>query len=249
MAHDISKIGTDGLPLPVMPPERDPRLAIRVIRVMFYTPGFLALLLLKSGEPTGFGLTIEFLMLASVASVVAGLLIATQSSGGTADPASKVATWSGALVLELLGVVPFLNAVPPLFHQLAHSELLKTLAPGATAVSLGHTEFIPAIAIVPFVLYQLAGFGTLHYVVPKAVNWLINLAILALIVTGYVANREGNFTLEETTGAILVLLMAATVVYGVLKLKAMQTQYDAHCPPKLGKHHADETEAQASPAC
>lgn len=60
-----------------MPPECDPRSSIRVIRVMFYTPGFLALLLLKSGEPTGFGVTIEFLMLASAASVVAGLLIAT----------------------------------------------------------------------------------------------------------------------------------------------------------------------------
>ena len=46
MAYDMSKIGTDGLPLPVMPPERDPRLTIRVIRVMFYVPGFTALLLL-----------------------------------------------------------------------------------------------------------------------------------------------------------------------------------------------------------
>jgi hypothetical protein len=36
--------------------------------------------------------------------------------------------------------------------------------------------------------------------------------------------------------------MAITVVYGVLKLKAMQTLYDAHCPPKTGKHHAGEAE-------
>ena len=57
MTHEVPRIGTDGQPLPVMPPERDPRLAIRVIRVMFYTPGFLALLLLKAGEPTGFGAT------------------------------------------------------------------------------------------------------------------------------------------------------------------------------------------------
>jgi hypothetical protein len=226
-----------------MPPERDPRLAVRVIRLLFYTPGFLALLLIKSGEPTGFGVTIEFLMLASAASVVAGLLISTQSSGGTADAASKVATWSGALVLELLGVVSFLNAVPPMFHQLAHSSLLKALAPGATAVSLGHTEFIPAVAIIPFMVYQLAGFGTLNYVVPKAVNWLINLAILALIVVGYVANREGNFSVELTAGATLVLLMAATVVYGVLRLKQMQTIYDLHCPPKEGKHHGHADEA------
>ena len=245
MSHDVPKIGTDGMPLPVMPPERDPRLSIRVIRVMFYTPGFLALLLLKSGEPTGFGVTIEFLMLASAASVVAGLLIATQSSGGTADVSSKVALWSGALVLELLGVVPFLNAVPPLFHQLAHSELLKTVVPGATAVSLGPTELIPAVAIIPFVLYQLAGFGTLHYVVSKPVNWLINLAILVLIVIGYGANREGDFNVQLTVGAILVTLLALTVVYGVLKLRAMQALYDKHCPPRLGKHHGDEIEAAA----
>jgi hypothetical protein len=240
MTRDIPKIGIDGAPLPVLPPERDPRLAVRVIRVMFYTPGFLALLLIKSGEPTGFGVTIEFLMLASAASVVAGLLISTQSSGGTADAASKVATWSGALVLELLGVVSFLNAVPPMFHQLAHSSLLKALAPGAAAVSLGHTEFIPAVAIIPFMVYQLAGFGTLNYVVPKAANWLINMAILALIVTGYVANREGNFNVELSAGVALVGLMAATVVYGILRLKQMQTAYDLNRPPKEGKHHADE---------
>jgi hypothetical protein len=240
MAHDVPKIGTDGAPLPVMPPERDPRLSIRVIRVMFYTPGFLALLLLKAGEPTGFGVTIEFLMLASAASVVAGLIIATQSSGASADASSKVATWSGALVLELLGVVSMLNALPPLFHQLAHSTLLKALAPGATVVSLGHTEFIPAVAIIPFMVYQLAGFGTLHYVVPKAVNWVINLAILVLILGGYMANREGNFNVELTMGVILVVLMAGTAVYGVLKLRRMQILFDLHRPPKEAKHHGEE---------
>ena len=240
MAHNKPQIGTDGLPLPVLPPDRDPRLSIRVIRVMFYTPGILALLLLKSGEPTGFGITIEFLMLASFSSVVAGLFIATQSSGGSADAASKVGNWSGTLVLELLGVVSLLNAVPPMFHQLAHSELLKSLVPGAAAVSLGPTELIPAVAIIPFMLYQLAGFGTLHYVVPRAVNWLINLAVLALIVIGYTANRAGNFYVEMTAGAILVLIMVVTVVYGVLKLKAMQALYDAHRPPKKDKQRADD---------
>ena len=150
-----------GLPLPVMPPERDPRLAIRVIRVMFYVPGFIALLLLKTGEPTGFGITIEFLMLASAASVVAGLFVATHSTGAPADTASKVGLWSGALVLELMGVVSFLYALPTLFHQLANSELLHKLVPGAAPVPLGASELIPSLAIIPFMLYQLAGFGTL----------------------------------------------------------------------------------------
>jgi len=239
MAHDVPRIGIDGAPLPVLPPERDPRLTIRVIRVMFYTPGFLALLLLKTGEPTGYGITIEFLMLASISSIVAGLFIATQSSGGTADPASKVATWAGALILELLGVVSLLNAVPALFHELAHSSLIKALAPGATAVALGPTELIPAVAIIPFMVYQLAGFGTLHYIVPRAVNWIINLALLALIVTAHSANRANDFGLEMVAGSILVVMMVITVVYGVLKLKQMQTLYDAHLPPKEGKHHAD----------
>jgi hypothetical protein len=47
-------------------------------------------------------------------------------------------------------------------------------------------------------------------------------------------------------GAILVTLLAVTVVYGVLKLRAMQALYDKHCPPRLGKHHGDELEAAAS---
>jgi hypothetical protein len=32
MTHDSPKLGTDGAPLPVVSPERDPRLTIRVIR-------------------------------------------------------------------------------------------------------------------------------------------------------------------------------------------------------------------------
>jgi hypothetical protein len=39
---------------------------------------------------------------------------------------------------------------------------------------------------------------------------------------------------------ILVLLMAATAVYGVLKLRRMQILYDLHRPLKEGKHHAEE---------
>ena len=44
---------------------------------------------------------------------------------------TTAATWSGGLVLELLAVVPLLCAVPSLFHELATSKLLHTLAPGA----------------------------------------------------------------------------------------------------------------------
>jgi hypothetical protein len=32
-------IGTDGLPLPILPGERDPRVWAKLVRMMLYTPG------------------------------------------------------------------------------------------------------------------------------------------------------------------------------------------------------------------
>jgi hypothetical protein len=96
---------------------------------MFYFPGFMALLLIKAGEPASFGITVELLMLSSAAAIIGGLYIGTESSDAGADPSSKVGTSSGSLVLELLAVVPFLAAVPALFHELAHSRLLHPLVP------------------------------------------------------------------------------------------------------------------------
>jgi len=235
MSKQRPTTGTDGRPLPILPPERDARVWARLVRVLFYTPGFLAILLLKTGEPAGFGITIELLMLSSAAAIVGGLYIGTQSTDAGADDSSRIGTWSGSLVIELLAVVPFLCAVPALFHQLANSTLLHTPAASAVNVTLGASELLPAMAILPFMLYQLAGFGTLHYVVPKPINWAINVGILGLIVAAYVANRQGNFALERATGGLLVLGMAAAVLYGVLKLRRMQTDYDLRCPPRETK--------------
>ena len=235
MSKERETVGTDGRPLPVLPPDRDARVWARLVRVMFYTPGFLALLLLKTGEPTSFGITVELLMLASVAAVVGGLFIGTQSSSAGADPSSRIGTWSGGLVIELLAVVPFLCAIPALFHELVHSALLHARAPQSVDVALGITELLPAVAIVPFMLYQLAGFGTLHFIVPKPVNWVINVGILVLIVASTIANRQGAYGVEKTCVALLVVAMAIVVLYGVLKLRQMQSTYDAHCPPKAAK--------------
>ena len=228
-------IGTDGLPLPILPPERDARVWARLVRVMFYTPGFMGLLLIKTGEPASFGITVELLMLSSAAAIVGGLFIGTQSTDAGADESSKIGTWCGSLVIELLGVVPFLCAVPALFHELAHSSLLHSRAPGAVDVVLGASELLPAIAILPFMLYQLAGFGTMHFVLRKPVNWIINILVLCLIVASYVSYREGIYSLEKRFAAVLVVIMALTVAYGVLKLRQMQLAYDAHCPPKPPK--------------
>jgi len=228
-------LGINGLPLPILPPDRDARVWARMVRVVFYTPGFMALLLLKTGEPTAFGITVELLMLSSAAAIVAGLFIGTQSSDSVADHASKTGLWCGSLVLELLAVVPFLAAVPPLFHELAHSALLHAREPGTVDVALGFSELLPAVAVLPFMIYQLSGFGTLHYVVSKPVNWAINLGILGLIVGSYVSNRYGAYGVEKRFVGALVVAMAITVFYGVLKLKTMQTTYDAQVPPKPAK--------------
>jgi hypothetical protein len=235
MSKTRATIGTDGLPLPILPPERDARVWARLVRVLFYTPGFMGLLLIKTGEPASFGITVEMLMLSSAAAIVGGIFIGSESSGAGADRSSQVGTWSGSLVLELLAVVPFLAAIPALFHELAHSRLLHSQAPGAIDVALGASELLPMIAILPFMLYQLAGFGTLHFVVPKPANWTINIGILCLIIASYVSYREGDYHMERRFAALLVVAMAITVLYGVLKLRRMQAIYDARCPPKASK--------------
>ena len=232
MSKERPTAGTDGRPLPVLPPERDARVWARLVRVMFYTPGFLALLMLKTGEPTSFGITVELLMLASASAVVGGLFIAAHSDGAGADQSSRVGIASGALVLELLAAVPFLCAVPALFHELANSTLLHARVPGAVQVSLGASELLPAVAILPFMLYQLSGFGTLHFVVSKPANWVINIFIFVLIVAASTANRQADYELERRFVGVLVIGMAAAVFYGVLRLKSMQADYLRRLPAK-----------------
>src|SRR5271167_3788020 len=203
MSKIRAMIGTDGVALPILPPDRDERVWAKLVRVMFYTPGFLAMLLLKAGEPEAFGITVELLMLSSTAAIVGGLFIGTQSSKDGADQVSKIGTWSGSLVLELLAVVPLLCAIPALFHQLAHSRLLHAVAPGAIDMRLGASELLPMVAILPFMLYQLAGFGTLHYIVPKPANWAINVGILGLIIASYIANRKADYDIERRCVGVL----------------------------------------------
>lgn len=245
MSKSRPTIGDDGHPLPLLPPERDPRLWTRLVRVMFFTPGFVALLLIKAGEPAAFGVTIELLMLSCATAVVGGLFIASQSSGAGADPASEVSLWSGGLILEFLSVVPFLCALPPLFHQLANSTLLHAKALDAVDLSLGASEIIPAVAILPFMLYQLSGFGTLGYIVSRTTNWVLNMVIFATIIAGYVANRTANFAAEKALDGFLVALMTFVVFYGVLKLKRLQAIHEAHAPAKPPKEAKEAKEVKA----
>jgi hypothetical protein len=202
---------------------------------MFYTPGFMGLLLIKTGEPASFGITVELLMLSSAAAIVGGLFIGAESTGAGADDSSRIGVWSGCLVLELLAVVPFLCAIPSLFHELAHSTLLHAKAPEAVDIALGASELLPMVAILPFLLYQLSGFGTLHYVVSKAANWIVNIVILCLIIASYVFYRQGEYDMEKRLAGALVVIMALTVLYGVLRLKQMQTDYDVRGPQKVPK--------------
>jgi len=64
------------------------------------------------------------------------------------------------------------------------------------------------------------------------VNWIINIAILGLIIAGYLANREGAYFTERMLTGLLVLGVGATVLYGILKLRKMQMDYDLRWPSK-----------------
>ena len=138
-------------------------------------------------------------------------------------------------MLELLAVVPFLAAIPALFHELAHSTLLHAHAPGAVDIALGASELLPMVAILPFMLFELAGFGTLSFVLSKPVNWIVNIGILCLIVSSYIFYREGDYPMERRLSALLVIAMVIIALYGVLKLRRMQAAYDKGCPPKAAK--------------
>lgn len=235
MSKERPTTGTDGLPLPILPPELDARVCGRLVRVMFYLPGFMALLLIKAGEPASFGITVELLMLSSAAAIIGGMYVGSHSLEAGATASSKAGVWSGMLVLELLAVVPFLCALPSLFYELAHSDLLHAKDMATVNIALGSSELLPMVAILPFMLYELAGFGMLSFVVPKILNWVLNLGILGLIVGSYVANREGEYFWERRLAVVLVIIMVITVLYGVLKLKRTQASYDGHVPPKAPK--------------
>src|SRR5271154_407371 len=207
MSKERARTGADGRRLPVCPPELDARVCGRLVRVMFYLPGFMALLLIKAGEPASFGITVELLMLSSAAAIIGGMYIGSHSSEAGATASSKAGVWSGMLVLELLAVVPFLCALPSLFYELAHSDLLHAKDIATVNIALGSSELLPMVAILPFMLYELAGFGMLSFVVPKILNWVLNLGILGLILGSYVANRDSQYYWERKMSAGLVVIM------------------------------------------
>ena len=91
------------------------------------------------------------------------------------------------------------------------------------------------MAILPFMVYQLAGFGTLHFVLSKAVNWIVNIAILGLIIAAYVAYREGAYATERVLTGLMILGLGLTILFGILKLKQMQTEYTLRAPHKEEK--------------
>jgi hypothetical protein len=52
--------------------------------------------------------------------------------------------------------------------------------------------------------------------------------MLGLIIASYLANHEGALEIEKWCSVILVVIMAFTVLYGILKLKQMQATCYAH---------------------
>jgi len=51
--------GSSGCVLAVLPPAGAAHVLARLVRARFCTPGFVAILLLTTGEPAGFGITVE----------------------------------------------------------------------------------------------------------------------------------------------------------------------------------------------
>ena len=184
-------------------------------------------------------------MLSSAAAVVAGLFIGSLAVGGGGDARSRIGLPRRALVMELLSAVPFLCAVPSLFHQPANSTLLHAQAPGAVEVTLGVSELLPAVAVLPFMLYQLAGFGTLHYVAPRAANWVLNLGIFGhrrqLYRQPHGQLRSGKDLCRHPGRRVGDYRDLRS-----LKLRRMQRTYDARCPArekkKKDKPDGDEEE-------
>ena len=66
----------------------------------------------------------------------------------------------------------------------------------------------------------------------KPVNWVINIVIFGLIMAGYVANRQSDYGAERRFVSVLVVSMAITVFYGIMKLRQMQVDYDFRRPTK-----------------
>jgi hypothetical protein len=56
-----------------------------------------------------------------------------------------------------------------------------------------------------------------------------------LIIASYVAYREAAYDTERVLTGLLVLGLGATVAFGILKLKQMQTDYTQRSPPKEEK--------------
>ena len=85
----------------------------------------MALLLIKAASRRELGITVELLMLSSAAAIVGGIVHRSAIIGcGRRCCLQSRHLERFALVLELLAVVPFLCAIPALFHELAHSTLL-----------------------------------------------------------------------------------------------------------------------------
>ncbi len=213
---------------------------------MFFTPGFVALLLIKAGEPAAFGVTIELLLLSCATAVVGGLvhrlaIIGRRGRSGLRGQLVVRRTDSGvpvgrSLPLRIAATVSPAGEQHPAAHQ----------GVGAVNLSLGPSELIPAVAILPFMLYQLSGFGTLGYIVSRTTNWVLNIVIFATIIAGYIANRSANFAAEKAIDGFLVALLTFVVFYGVLKLKRLQGEFEARAPAKPPKE-AKEAKAAETP--
>ena len=143
-------------------------------------------------------------MLSSAAAAIGGLFVGTQSEGKGCRSlvAGRPVERRAGDRIARGGAFPVRGAVTLPRARAQHAAARRSV-PSTVDLNLGASELLPALAILPFMLYQLAGFGTMHYVIPKLANWIINVAVLGLIIASYVANRMGDYAWERhSVGAL-----------------------------------------------
>ena len=120
-------------------------------------------------------------MLSSAAAIVGGLYVGTQSSGAGRRSFVQnryLERIAGARVARGRALPVCRARVVP---RTRHIARCCTRGPPALSMSAwAPPNCCPMVAILPFMLYQLAGFGTLHFVVSKPANWAINIGIFCL---------------------------------------------------------------------
>ena len=129
------------------------------------------------------------------------------------DGINSTGVWSSGVVMELLSIVPFLISVPLLFSELLQSAEFTSLE------LLG--AFVPALSILPYVVYELAGYSVVSRLVPTSVSLLSVLMILGGSIAITLMNRRGVTEAEFAVGIALALWLVGLAMFCLLRIRQL----------------------------